>query len=815
MSYFDTYPFTLIKEVAEAYEGQLGTLYFEQGDHSQINICNDFPLLFLLENRVKVDSVNEVGVRVNFAFYLLRQTSLNEDVIQSDMQTGRDLITEYRNQMDGIAHQLGFILRNYVAEIQYRDFSWSRTPVRMFETTNGLTGVAVQGSFIAKQQQCPADVPTLQAEKPTILPVGGTYAGFVRLEMESGTVGNRIYYTTDGSIPTSQNGTLFQPETPSYVTSTSRVRARAYADGYIPSEVTTVDYAIVPITVTADLPAGTYLRGTTDPISLISNDEDADIYYTTDGTDPSPENGTLYDEAIPFFVVNTELRARAYNSPAAPSAIFSAQYNIQALAPTISPEEGTFFDRQLIVINRNNPQGTVYFTFDGTEPTIDSDFSNNASTGIMVSEIVQVRAKIISPEIYADSDTAAAEIFIKCAAPVFDPVQGEFVVSEDVDMTTTTPDAAMHYTTDGSTPDSGDTEFVTPVNLTATTTLKAITVKENLLDSDVTTGLYELVVPYWYIGRIQVPGVVVRSINNGSSWTSLTNIAPNAQVNSIAGTSGDVLVIAAVIVATSATNRGIWYSTNNGTSWTKATVPVADLFWQYVQASLDGTKSLAVAIGSVRSRVYRSEDSAQNYSEITIGGLTGERNWGVPCVDATAMRMFIAGTMTNDANGTQGGWLSEDGGDSWTKVIPAANEIILNPSMSRVNGIVICPVLNTSSVFQRLIRSSDGGLTFSTVSGAPTMKFVCQSDAGDIHYGIDNSSNANVWKSIDGGLTWSELTNTPDGNGAARAIECDPDGISFMVSYSKAVIASVDGGTTITTTRTSLDNHFQALSMEK
>lgn len=65
-----------------------------------------------------------------------------------------------------------------------------------------------------------------------------------------------------------------------------------------------------------------------------------------------------------------------------------------------------------------------------------------------------------------------------------------FATTMDVTMSTTTSGATIYYTTDGSTPDDGDTEYTAPVTITNTTTVKAIATKADYADSSVATATY-------------------------------------------------------------------------------------------------------------------------------------------------------------------------------------------------------------------------------------------------------------------------------------------------------------------------------------
>ncbi len=81
------------------------------------------------------------------------------------------------------------------------------------------------------------------------------------------------------------------------------------------------------------------------------------------------------------------------------------------------------------------------------------------------------------------------------AAPSFDPGTGTYFNPVSVSMSTTTSGATIYYTTDGNDPDNTSTVYTTPVDVTATTTLKAFAELAGETDSPITTGVYTFVVP--------------------------------------------------------------------------------------------------------------------------------------------------------------------------------------------------------------------------------------------------------------------------------------------------------------------------------
>lgn len=79
------------------------------------------------------------------------------------------------------------------------------------------------------------------------------------------------------------------------------------------------------------------------------------------------------------------------------------------------------------------------------------------------------------------------------AAPVFNPAAANYAGPLNVTITSATSNATIRYTTNGATPTSTNgTIYSAPVAINSTATLKAIAYKSGLLDSTVTSGLYEI-----------------------------------------------------------------------------------------------------------------------------------------------------------------------------------------------------------------------------------------------------------------------------------------------------------------------------------
>jgi hypothetical protein len=137
---------------------------------------------------------------------------------------------------------------------------------------------------------------------PTFSPAGGTYASAQSVTISDSTSGATIYYTTDGSTP-STNSTEYGG--PIYVDQTTTINAIATASGDTNSAPASATYTInvepQAAAPTFNPPAGTYTSAQT--VTIADSTTGATIYYTTDGSTPTTSSTTY---AGPITVSTTE-----------------------------------------------------------------------------------------------------------------------------------------------------------------------------------------------------------------------------------------------------------------------------------------------------------------------------------------------------------------------------------------------------------------------------------------------------------------------------------------------------------------------------
>jgi len=160
------------------------------------------------------------------------------------------------------------------------------------------------------------------APTPTFSPAAGTYSSAQSITISDGTTGASIYYTTDGSTPTTSS-TLYASAIP--LSATTTINAIAVASGYSNSSVGSATYTFPTAAMPTFSPApGTYYPS--QAVTLLDATAGASIYYTLDGTAPTTSS-TLYTAPINV-TATTTINAIATAAGDMPSAVADGTYTI-------------------------------------------------------------------------------------------------------------------------------------------------------------------------------------------------------------------------------------------------------------------------------------------------------------------------------------------------------------------------------------------------------------------------------------------------------------------------------------------------------
>jgi hypothetical protein len=189
---------------------------------------------------------------------------------------------------------------------------------------------------------------TLVAATPSFSPAAGTFNAAPTVAISSATPGAIIYYTANGTTPTTNSTKYIGPIK---VSATETLEAIAAATGYSNSAVATAKYTLVAATPTFSPARGTFNAPQTAAIS--STTPGATVYYTTNGTTPTT-NSTKYTGPIKVAMTQT-LEAIAVETGYSSSTVATAKYTLVAATPTFSLAAGTFNAPQTVTISSVTP----------------------------------------------------------------------------------------------------------------------------------------------------------------------------------------------------------------------------------------------------------------------------------------------------------------------------------------------------------------------------------------------------------------------------------------------------------------------------
>ena len=205
---------------------------------------------------------------------------------------------------------------------------------------------------------------------PVADPPGGNFLASVTVTL-SAENGANIYYTTDGSTPTTSSAQYGSALT---FSATTTLKAIAHK-GNKSSEVGTFTYTqgTPPNPVTASPASGIVPSGQI--VTLSTTTGGSTIYYTTNGTDPVVGGAGTTAGATVTITANTQIRAMARSATGIDSSVAVFNYSLAGSTepPVASPVSGTEFQTtQNVTLSSPTAGATIYYTLDGSAPTTSS-----------------------------------------------------------------------------------------------------------------------------------------------------------------------------------------------------------------------------------------------------------------------------------------------------------------------------------------------------------------------------------------------------------------------------------------------------------
>jgi hypothetical protein len=342
-------------------------------------------------------------------------------------------------------------------------------------------------------------------------------------------------------------------------------------------------------------------------------------------------------------------------------------------------------------------------------------------------------------------------------------------------------------------------------------------------------------------------GGVWKTVDMGATWTPLTDMMPTLSIGALAvDPNNPTTVYAGTGEPPDAVDAlyglGIFKSVNSGQNWTQYGYP---LFSQQAISAIqvDPTNSSRVYAGVVNKcgvsptpscvpggnlGVAVSVDGGVNWSEPAATMLTGHNITDL-AIDSAGNLYAAVGSPGGAADAASGVYYSNDHGGTWTLASPAvatgtsnwklaiAPSTIHNPRATQIVYAVAGDNSGTASQGKVLgvWRSADGGATWSQVATTTNLKDCGNQAWYDLFLVVDPASSntlyvglTDIFKSKDGGATWANVTNVyancpPGGplgaaHGDQHAALFVPGGTVLLAGNDGGVYKTSDGGGTFT-----------------
>ena len=318
----------------------------------------------------------------------------------------------------------------------------------------------------------------------TALPAGGTYRSDQTVTLTSNNPNGAIWYSLDGGAyalykdptlasagpPVVLAGNNSKPISwPVTVTMATHTVTYYVTDAVLTAERIPVQNQIYVIDKVAPItsfspPGGLY--NTPQTATLTTDDPTATIYYTTTGIAPTTAS-TKYTAPI-LIAANTTLMFFAVDPAGNRGVIQTVLYTIDTVAPvtTASLASGTYASVQSVKLTCNDPTATVYFTIDGSQPTI---ASAKYSAPLTVSKTTVLNFFAQDPAGNPEAIKTQSYTIITLTTTAA-PMGGVFNATQTVELTTNSVGATIMYTLNPITPAPNYSVYKAPILMSASNT---------------------------------------------------------------------------------------------------------------------------------------------------------------------------------------------------------------------------------------------------------------------------------------------------------------------------------------------------------
>jgi hypothetical protein len=237
--------------------------------------------------------------------------------------------------------------------------------VKAIATANNYTQSAVGSASYTLQSP---------AATPLISPATGTsFATSLSVSVADSTPGATIYYTTNGSTPTTSSSVYSGPIT---ITANTTVNAIATASGFTQSAVGSASYTLQSVAANPTFsPASGTTFTSTLSVSIADSTPGATIYYKTNGSAPTTSS-SVYSGAITISASST-VQAIAGGNGFTSSGVASASYTSTTGAAGVVSDNLDEPSLNTSLWTLENPLGDGTVTMNGSAATLNVPWGQN------------------------------------------------------------------------------------------------------------------------------------------------------------------------------------------------------------------------------------------------------------------------------------------------------------------------------------------------------------------------------------------------------------------------------------------------------
>jgi len=205
-------------------------------------------------------------------------------------------------------------------------------------------------------------------------------------------------------------------------------------------------------------------------VTMTSDTGGAVVTYTQDGSEP-----TALGSTGPLLVDHTQtVKAKAFKEGAPASVTTIATYTMVVATPTTAPVQGTYTTAQTVSFLSTTSGATFYYTTDGvTDPTEAPELLYSGPLNVAHTTKFRIRAFKAG---YTQSAVKASNItmnFDTLTAPTIETAAGAYTGSVSVVMSSPQTFASIRYTTNNTVPSFSSSEYLGPVPVSTTATIRA------------------------------------------------------------------------------------------------------------------------------------------------------------------------------------------------------------------------------------------------------------------------------------------------------------------------------------------------------